>query len=61
MTKQESNSIVENNWEMFRDPSFYDMWAVRAIWDKSFASPRLFHFYEKEDAEQFFLLIQKSK
>lgn len=61
MNEQQSDSIIENHWEMFRDPSHYDMWAVRDIWDKSFASPRLFHFYEKEDAEQFFKLIQKSK
>ena len=38
----------------------YDMWAVRPVGDKDFASPRLFHFVEKEDAEKFKELIEKS-
>jgi hypothetical protein len=48
------------NWEMFMDPSFYDMWAVRPKNDKAFDSPRLFHFTHKEDAEKFIELINVS-
>ena len=47
-------------WEMFMDSSNYDMWAVRPVKDKSFNSPRLFHFVEKQDAENFKELIEKS-
>jgi hypothetical protein len=47
-------------WEMFVDSNFYDCWAVRPIGDKDFNSPRLFHFFEKEDAEKFKELVEKS-
>ena len=47
-------------WELFMDVSNYDMWAVRPKKDKDFNSPRLFHFVEKNDAEKFKELIEKS-
>ncbi len=47
-------------WEMFVDVCFYEYWAVRPVGDKDFNSPRLFHFSEKEDAEKFKELIEKS-
>ena len=47
-------------WKLFMDAWNYDMWAVRPVGDKDFASPRLFHFVEKEDAEKFKELIEKS-
>lgn len=50
-----------NPWEMYCDEGYYGMWAVRDNRDRSFNSPRLFHFNLKEDAEKFFELAQKSK
>jgi len=50
----------KENWEMFMDPSFYEMWAVRPKNDKNFDSPRLFHFTHEEDAKMFLELIDKS-
>ncbi len=47
-------------WELFCDESFHGFFAVRPIKDKSFDSPRLFHFLLKEDAEQFKKLIEKA-
>lgn len=47
-------------WELFMDESNYDMWAVRPVGDKDFNSPRLFHFIEKQDAEKFKELVEKS-
>ena len=47
-------------WELFMDVSNYDMWGVRPKNDKNFNSPRLFHFIEKQDAENFKELIDKS-
>ena len=51
---------VRADWEMFSDPSYYDMWAVREVGDRSFESPRLFHFVFREDAEAFKALLEKS-
>ena len=51
---------VRAGWEMFSNPSYYDMWAVREVGDRSFESPRLFHFVFKEDAEAFKALLEKS-
>ncbi len=48
------------NWEMYHDPAYYDMWAVRDINDKSFNSPRLFHFVTEEEAYTFLHLIRGS-
>lgn len=50
----------KTKWEMFHDESYYGMYAVRPINDKSFNSPRLFHFVLKDDAEKFLELINKS-
>jgi len=47
-------------WVMYHDPSFYDCWAVRDDLDKSFNSPRLFHFIKEEDANEFLRLIKKA-
>ena len=51
---------VRADWEMFGDPSYYAMWAVREVGDRSFESPRLFHFVFREDAEAFKALLEKS-
>jgi hypothetical protein len=47
-------------WEIFADPSFYDMWAVRPTGDHAFNSPRLFHFMDLTDAAAFKVLLDKS-
>jgi hypothetical protein len=47
-------------WQMFKDLSYYDMWAIRPVKDHDYNSPRLFHFAEEADAAEFFRLIQKS-
>ena len=47
-------------WEIFMDESNYDMWGVRPVKDRDFNSPRLFHFINKQDAENFKKLIEKS-
>ena len=47
-------------WELFYDDSYFGMWAVRDKCDRSFESPRLFHFIEKVDAEKFLELIKKA-
>ena len=46
-------------WELFLDECFYDLWAVRPKKDKDMNSPRLFHFMNKEKAEQFLELIKQ--
>lgn len=51
---------MKPDWELYRDEGCYDMWAVRDAHDRSFNSPRLFHFAFKEDAESFLKLIKKS-
>lgn len=45
---------------MFYDDGYYGMWAVRPEGDKSFNSPRLFHFMRKIDAEMFKVLAEKA-
>ena len=52
---------METNWEMFCDIGYFDLWAVRDTSDKSFNSPRLFHFVEQEDAKAFLALVKKSR
>jgi hypothetical protein len=47
-------------WEVFQDKTYFDFWAVRPIGDKNFNSPRLFHFANEEDAEQFKRLVELS-
>jgi hypothetical protein len=58
MNKDKVKTNVE--WETFCDDSFFHMFAVRPVEDKSFGSPRLFHFLFKEDAEKFKSLIEKA-
>lgn len=48
-------------WEVFLDKSYFDMFCVCHKNDKEFNSPRRFHFALKEDAENFKKLIEKSK
>lgn len=48
-------------WEMFNDASYYDMWCVRTIHDKSFNSHVSFHFAKKADADMFFELVRRSQ
>ncbi len=47
-------------WQLFMDVSNFDMWTVRPKKDKDFNSPRSFGFVNKEDAEKFKELIEKS-
>lgn len=47
-------------WEMYNDIGYFDMWAVRDAADRSFNSPRLFHFARHEDAVAFKALAEKS-
>ena len=47
-------------WEVFNDPSYFDMWAVRPVGDRDFQSLRLFHFARKDDAESFAALARKA-
>ena len=47
-------------WEMYQDPAYYDMWAVRDKADRKFDSPRLFHFILKSEAEAFLEAVKKS-
>ena len=46
-------------WEVFIDPGYYDMWAVRPEGDKDFSSPQLFHFAKESDALAFAALAEK--
>jgi hypothetical protein len=48
-------------WEVFKDDSFYGMWAVRPVGDHDFNSPRLFHLPDKAAAEEFRALLDKSQ
>jgi len=48
-------------WEIFLDTSYFDMFCVRQKNDKEFNSPRSFHLALKEDAENFKKLIEKAK
>lgn len=52
--------MKKTKWEMYCDGAFYHMWAVRDSADKSFDSPRLFHFSSKADAEAFLKLAEKA-
>lgn len=56
-TKKIKNRV---KWEVFCDKSYFDMWAVRPVGDKFFDSPRLFHFMDMADAQQFKVLVDKS-
>jgi hypothetical protein len=47
-------------WEVFIDYSYYHLWAVRPVGDKSFNSQRIFHFVEKSDAEKLKELLEKA-
>jgi hypothetical protein len=48
------------NWEIFLDPSYYNMWCVRPIGDKDLNSPNLFIFALKDDAQKFKELAEKA-
>lgn len=47
-------------WELFCDPGYYDMWAVRPVGDKDFNSPQLFHFATSAEAEAFKALAENA-
>lgn len=53
--------MTSRKWEMFQDPSYYDMWAIRDNTDRSFNSQTLFHMETKEDAEALLKLLEKAK
>ena len=50
-----------DNYEIFRDSSYYDMWCVRNTDDRRFESPMSFHFAKKEDVDEFKRLIELAK
>lgn len=52
--------MKRREWEVFHDPSYWDMWAVRPVGDRCFNSPQLFHFAKREDAEAFRALAELS-
>ena len=54
------NEDKQQDWEIYEDHGYYGLWAVRYIKDKSFNSPRLFHFKSKSDALEFQKLLTKS-
>ncbi len=47
-------------WEMFSDSSYFDMIAVKPQHETNFNSMSVFHFNDKEDAEKFLTLLEKS-
>lgn len=49
---------MKDNYELFCDVSYYDMWCVRCKTDRRFDSPLSFHFMKKTDAEEFKRLIE---
>lgn len=55
-----TKTTMRAKWEIYSDPSYYDMWAVREVGDRDFNSPRLFHFITYEEAKQFKALLEKS-
>lgn len=55
-----SEAAPKVEWEIFNDPSYYDMVAVRPVGDNDFNSPRLFHFGSREDAETFKVFVEKA-
>ncbi len=50
----------KTTWELYSDPSYYDLWAVRDASDTSFNSPRLFYFVFEHDAKAFLALVNKA-
>ena len=48
-------------YEVFLDPSYFDMWCVRSADDRRFNSPMSFHFNLEKDARTFKELIEKAK
>lgn len=48
-------------WELYSDESYFGLWAVRPEGDRSFESPRLFHFQEYTDALNFKNLAEKAR
>ncbi len=52
---------VSPDYEIFIDPSYYDLLCVRNKNDKRFDSPTSFHFINYEDAKKFFELISMAK
>lgn len=57
MTKKSKHRV---EWEVFSDASYFGLWAVRPVGDKDFDSPRLFHFVEQTDANEFKRLLDIS-
>ena len=51
MVQDNFPAIEVPQWECFCDESYYHMWAVRPVGDRSFSSKKLFHVASKEDAE----------
>ena len=58
METQENKIENKIEWEMFLDESYYDMWSVRPVGDKDFNSPRLFRFDNRNDANNFKVLVE---
>jgi hypothetical protein len=61
INKIANHDKIYENFEMFNDESYYNLWCVRNTNDKRFNSEFSFHFVIKEDAECFLKLINKAK
>ena len=59
LSEFEELSKVNEEIEVYCDPSYYDMYAVRYIGNTKFDS--VWHFTEKKDAEKFKELLLKAK
>lgn len=46
------------DWELFLDHCYFDMWCVRNVNDKRFDSPTSFHFTKQSDAKEFKRLME---
>ncbi len=52
--------MIGRPWEVYLDPGYFDMWAVRPVDDTAFNSPQLFHFVHHEDALAFRELAERA-
>lgn len=51
----------QRDWELFSDESYYGLYCVRCLTDKSFNSETSFHFMHLADAEEFKRLVTLAK
>ena len=56
--KHEELQENKRQYELFNDPSYYDMWCVRDKSDRDYNSRTSWHFALKEDAEKLLELFK---